>query len=116
MEPRHRYRVLANIGAAYLAERNFSQAAQFFIDAVVFQPDDPQAAENEALAYYISKPPDEAFPEITRIRKKFPHAARVNAYWITVTPPATTRIQIQQELDAADLGTPEVIAALASRA
>jgi len=116
MEPRHRYRVLANIGAAYLAERNFSQAAQFFIDAVVFQPDDPQAAENEALAYYISKPPDEAFPEITRIRKKFPHAARVNAYWITVTPPATTRIQIQQELDAADLSTPEVIAALASRA
>jgi tetratricopeptide (TPR) repeat protein/predicted nucleic acid-binding protein len=116
MEPRHRYRVLSNIGAAYLAERNFSQATQFFIDAVAFQPDDSQAAENEALAYYISKPPDEAFAAITRVREKFPHAPRVNAYWITVTPPAVTRIQIEQELNAADLSTPEVIAALASRA
>lgn len=116
MEPRHRYRVLSNIGAAYLAERNFSQAAQCFIDASAFQPDDSQAAENKALAYYISTPQDEAFAAITRVREQFPHAPRVNAYWITVTPQAVTRTQIEQKLSAADLSTPEVIAALASRA
>jgi tetratricopeptide (TPR) repeat protein len=116
MEPRHRYRVLANIGAAYLGERDFLQAAQYFIEAAAFQPDDSQAGENEALAYYISKPSDEAFAAITQVREKFPHAPRVNAYWITVTPPAVTRIQIERELDAADLSAPEVIAALASRA
>ena len=116
MEPRHRYRVLANIGAAYLAERDFLQAAQFFLEAVSFQPEDAQAAENEALAYFISKPTDEAFTAITRVRDKFPHAPRVNAYWITTAPATETRTEIEQKLEAADLSTPEVITALASRA
>jgi tetratricopeptide (TPR) repeat protein len=116
MEPRHRYRVLANIGAAYLGERDFLQAAQYFIEAAAFQPEDSQAGENEALAYYISKPSDEAFAAITRVREKFPHAPRVNAYWITTTAEAIPRIQIEQKLSATDLNTPEVIAALASRA
>jgi tetratricopeptide (TPR) repeat protein len=116
MGPRHRYRVLANIGAAYLAERDFPQAAQLFLEAAAFQPEDSQAAENEALAYFISMPTDKAFEAITRVRERFPHAARINAYWITTVPPADTRAQIEQRLTAADLATPEVTTALASRA
>jgi tetratricopeptide (TPR) repeat protein len=116
MGPRHRYRVLANIGAAYLAERDFPQAAQLFLEAAAFQPEDSQAAENEALAYFISMPTEKAYEAITHVRERFPHAPRINAYWITTAPPADTRTQIEQRLTAADLATPEVITALASRA
>lgn len=116
MDARQRYRVLANIGAAYLLERVFSQAAQCFIEAASFQPEDPQAAENEALAYYISLPTEQAFAAITRVRAKFQHASRVNAYWITAAPQTMTRSQIEEQLDVADLSTPEVIAALSGRA
>ena len=116
MDARQRYRVLANIGAAYLSERDFSQAAQCFIEAATFQPDDSQAAENEALGYYISMLAEQAFAAITRVREKFPHAPRVNAYWITTAPPTDTRAQIEQGLDAADLSTPEAMAALSGRA
>jgi tetratricopeptide (TPR) repeat protein len=116
MGPRHRYRVLANIGAAYLAERDFPQAAQLFLEAAALQPEDSQAAENEALAYFISKPTDKAFEAITQVRKRFPHAPRINAYWITTAPTTETRTQIEQRITAADLATPEVITALASRA
>lgn len=114
--PRHRYRVFANIGAAYLSERDFPQAAQFFIEAATFQPEDSQAAENEALAYFISMPGDKAFNAITRLREKFPHSPRINAYWISTGPPTDTRTQIEQRLSAADLSTPEVTTALGSRA
>jgi tetratricopeptide (TPR) repeat protein len=116
MGPRHRYRVLANIGAACLSERDLVQAAQFFLEAAAFQPEDSQAAENEALAYFISLPADKAFEAITRVREKFPHAPRVNAYWISTSPATDTREQIERRLDAADLSTPEVTTALASRA
>lgn len=116
MGPRHRYRVLANIGAAYLAERDSPLAAQFFLEAATLQPEESQAAENEALAYFISMPSDKAFEAITQVREKFPHASRINAYWITTAPPTDTRTQIEQRLTAADLATPEVTTALASRA
>jgi tetratricopeptide (TPR) repeat protein len=116
MEPRHRYRVLANIGAAYLGERDFPRAAQLFLEAAVLQPEDSQAAENEALAYFITMTADKAFEAITQVRVRFPHAPRINAYWITTAPSTETRIQIEQRLTAADLSTPEVITALASRA
>ena len=116
MSPRHRYRVLANIGAAYLSERDFAQAAQFFLEAVTFQPEDSQAAENEALAYLISLSTEKAFETITRVREKFLHSARINAYWISAYPLTDKRAQIEQQLDSTDLSTPEVTTALASRA
>jgi hypothetical protein len=88
----------------------------FFLEAATFQPEDFQAAENEALAYFISVSGDKAFEAITRVRERFPHSPRINAYWITTTPPTDTRTQIEQRLTAADLSTPEVTTALASRA
>lgn len=116
MSPRHRYRVLANIGAAYLSERDLGAASQFFLDAATLQPDDPQAAENEALAYLISMPIEKAFEAITRVREKFPHSPRVNAYWVSASPPTDSWQQIEQRLSASDLSTPEVTAELARRA
>jgi tetratricopeptide (TPR) repeat protein/predicted nucleic acid-binding protein len=116
LDARHRYRLLANIGATYLSERNFQQAAQNFIEASRFQPEDSQAAENEALAYYISMPAEEAHGAITKVRKKFPQSPRVNAYWIATNPPTETRSQIEKQLDAPLLLTPEVISSLSGRA
>ena len=113
--PRHRYRVLSNMGAAYLQEGKASKAAKFFLEGAAFQPDDVHAAENEGLAYQLSLTPGEAFEQITRLRDRFPNSSRIAAEWTTTAPSEWTAEQIKDKLPAAQLGAAEVLAALAAR-
>ena len=115
LSPRHRYRVLSNIGAAYLQEGETPKAAECFLEGAAFQPDDVQAAENEGLAYQLSLTPAEAFEHITRLRNRFSNSSRIAAQWATSAPPDWTAEQIKEKLPATRVGTSEVIAALAAR-
>jgi hypothetical protein len=115
MNPRHRFRVLSNLGAAYMQERDFALASQFFIDAGRYQPDDVQAAENVALAHCLSLPREKAFEEVGRIKQKFPASAKITAFWISHAPIAWPKEQVEAGLDPTQVGSPEILTALAER-
>jgi len=116
MGDRHRFRVLSNIAVACLHEQDFSRAAQLFLEAATFQPDDAQAGENQALAYHISLPTHQAFEEIGKLRETFPNSVPIMARWVMTAPSAWTLEEIEAHLPATQRGAPEVMTALAARA
>jgi tetratricopeptide (TPR) repeat protein len=116
MGPRHKFRVLANIGAAFLHERELDKAAQFFTEAASFQPEDVQAQENQALAYLISLPTDQAFSQISLLQTKFPNSSRIASFWIATAPSSWTAQEIEAKLPVSQQSAPEPLAALAIRA
>jgi tetratricopeptide (TPR) repeat protein len=116
MGDRHRFRVLSNIGIAYLREQDYSRAAELLVEGAAFQTDDAQAGNNLALAYQLSLPAEQAFIEITKLREKFPASVLIASKWVLTAPIAFGFERIQGSLPASQLQAAEVLTALAIRA
>jgi len=87
-----RFRLLANLGGAYLGEGELQKAAQFFWEAKPYQPDDEKACANEALGFQITGNPEKAFELTDKYRIQFPTSARILGIWVRNSP-ATKRLE-----------------------
>ena len=77
-----RFRILTNIGAANLMLNNNHDAANLFIEALQYNPDDEKALSNTAIAYQILNNSDEAIRYANKVIEKNP--ANCQAYSVIV--------------------------------
>ena len=110
------FRVISNHGVAALGQGNPKQAAQYFLQALAFQPDHEKARTNEVLAYYVIGDFPTAFSKAEQIRPQYPSSAKIAAYWILAAPPEKSTEDLEREISSVLLMDTEVRAALASKA
>jgi len=116
MDARQKFRVLSNLATVNLRQENLNDAAKLFIEATGFQPDDPVALANEALAYSLLGDSERAFALAERVRERFPTSARALMVWLNAAPAAFTLENLEAAVPAHLGEDPEVIMALARRA
>lgn len=86
LDKRQRFRLLANLGGAYLGEGELERAARFFWEAKPYQPDDEKACANEALGFQLTRNPEKAFELADKYRIQFPTSARILGIWVRNSP------------------------------
>ncbi len=116
MSFRQRFRLLSNIGASHLGENQGQKAANLFLEAKQWQPDDERACANEALAYQLLSNTDRAFNLAKTYREQFPNSARIVTIWIQNAPSSISYQNLVKEIPTAVLSDAEVSVALAHRA
>lgn len=80
---RVRFRIKTNIGAAYLKLGADQQAADAFLEAITYDPDDRVGLANVALAYLIKKEPQNAVAAAERALEHDPDNATAAGYLIS---------------------------------
>lgn len=113
---RQKFRVLSNIGAAYIAEGNGKDAIPLFLEAKTYQPDDERALANEVLAYILGDKRERALEVANEARKKYPYSGLILSYWLRTAPVNSTLEQLQREVPSVLESDPDVCMALAERA
>jgi len=116
LSPRQRFRILSVLGAVNLAEGHFTEAAQAFIEAKEFQPDDPVALGNEARAYRLLDHAEHAFELAARAKDRFPSSSLVLTVWLDVAPPSTPFEELAAAVPPHLGGDADVLTILARRA
>lgn len=116
LSDRQKYRVLGNLGAAFLGRREYARAAQFYLEAKRWQPSDEKARANEALAYQLLGEKAKAFVLAAKLREEFPSQPRPAAIWVNNAPSEIRVEQMEINLGAEVLEDFEVAIALAGRA
>ncbi len=86
LTPRERFRVIANIGHAYNAKDNYSEAARRFIECQPFQPDDEQARCLAAIGHAMLGECEHAFGLAAGICADFPNSDLAHATWVRNAP------------------------------
>lgn len=97
LDARQRFRVLSNLATVSLLQESLNEAAGQCIEAKRFQPEDPVALANEALAYLLLRANERAFELATGARERFPTSARALMVWLDTAPATLT----MQNLEAA---------------
>ncbi len=116
LTPRQRFRLLSNLGAVNLNELQPEEAANCFLEARVFQPEDEKALTNEALAHFLRGNLGEAHRLADTLRQKFPDSAQLLSIWIQSAPLTRTHLDIAAGLPEHLLADSAVAVALAARA
>jgi tetratricopeptide (TPR) repeat protein len=116
LPPRLRFRLLSNLGAVNLNEVQPEEAAKYFLEAKIFQPEDEKALTNEALAYFLLGRPDEAHALATTLRVKFPDSAQLLAIWMQSAPDKVSHLDLAVGLPEHLLADAAVAVSLAVRA
>ncbi|WP_156831299.1 tetratricopeptide repeat protein [Arhodomonas aquaeolei] len=80
---RVRFRITTNIGAAHLEAGNEQSAADAFLKALDYDPDDRVGLANVALAYLIRKEPENAVAQAQRALAHDPENAAAAAHLIS---------------------------------
>lgn len=86
LSPRQKFRVLSNIGIAYVAEGNTKEAIPLFLEAKTYQPDDERALANEVFGYLLADQSKKAFELATEAREKYPNSPSILSFWIRAAP------------------------------
>ena len=116
LTPGQKFRVLTNLGVAWLSEGEARRAAMLFIAARSLAPEDEQACTNEALAHELLGERDRAHALADRLRMQFPSSGRALALWLNNAPLAMDAGALETNV-APELGTdPEVAMVMARRA
>jgi tetratricopeptide (TPR) repeat protein len=111
-----KFRVLTNLGVAWLCEGEARRAAMLFIAARSLAPEDEQACTNEALAHELLGERDRAHALADRLRMQFPSSGRALALWLNNAPLAMDAGALEANV-APELGAdPEVAMVMARRA
>jgi len=111
-----KYRVLTNLGVAWLREREARRAAMLFIAARSLAPEDELACTNEALAHELLGERDRAHALADRLRMQFPSSGRALALWLNNAPLTISAGALEANV-ATELGAdPEVAMVMARRA
>lgn len=111
-----KFRVLTNLGVAWLREGEARKAAMLFIAARSLAPEDEQACTNEALAHELLGERDRAHALADRLRMQFPSSGRALALWLNNAPLTADAGALETNV-APELGAdPEVAMVMARRA
>lgn len=86
LNDRERFRVVANIGHAYNAKDQYSEAARHFIDCQQFQPKDEQARCLAAIGHLMLEEYPLAFKLAAGICEDFPNSDLAHAIWVRSAP------------------------------
>jgi len=116
LNPAQKFRVLTNLGVAWLREGEARKAAMLFIAARSLAPEDEQACTNEALAHELLSERDRAHALADRLRMQFPSSGRALALWLNNAPLTMDAGALETNV-APELGAdPEVAMVMARRA
>lgn len=110
-----RFRIASNFGAIAFGEGRAEEAARYFLEAVLLEPDDERARTNEVFAHFLRRDFGKTFQLAAERRLNYPHSPRLAALWIMCAPPQTSVEELTRLLDSAVLVDPEVCVALARR-
>ncbi|MDB5107245.1 MAG: Transcription elongation factor, GreA/GreB family [Candidatus Binatus sp.] len=111
-----KFRVLSYLGVAWLKEGETRKAAMLLIAAKSLQPDDENAATNEALAHELLGERERAYVLADKLRMQFPSSGRAVALWLN-NAPRTIDAKTLEETIAPELSSdPEVAVVMARRA
>jgi tetratricopeptide (TPR) repeat protein len=116
LTPRQKFRVLTNIGAAYLAEGNTRDAIPLFLDAKTYQPNDEHALANEILAYVLSGESEKAFTLATSARQRYPFSGLILSNYLRAAPVEMSLDALEKDIPPALAKDADVAMALAERA
>jgi transcription elongation GreA/GreB family factor len=86
----HRFRIFTNLGAASLMLGKGTEAAQYFLEAKPFRPDDELVVANEVLAYHLLLKEEETQKRSAAAVDRFPNSTRLRSLWIESAPPQKT--------------------------
>jgi tetratricopeptide (TPR) repeat protein len=106
------YRVKANLGAAIFRLGRGEEAANFFLEAAVLEPDDERASTNEVLAHFLLSDDKKAFDLAAERRMRFPDSGRLLSIWITTAPADVPIEELELAVSERLRRDPEVNAAL----
>ena len=113
---RHRFRLLTNLAVVAMGEDDWKRAADSFIEARTYQPDDETAQVNEALALQILGEREKAFTVADRLREKFPTSERLFGIWVRNAPDTMTFNDVESAIPTNVAVEGEAAVALAIRA
>jgi tetratricopeptide (TPR) repeat protein len=112
----HKFRVLSNLGAAWLKEGEERKAAMLFIAAKSLQPDEENACTNEALAHELLGERERAFALADKLRMQFPSSGRAVALWLNNAPKSYDARTLEENVAPELASDPEVAVVMARRA
>ena len=113
---RHKFRLLSNLGVAAMGEDDWKRAADLFLEAKTFQPDDETAQANEALACQILGNREQAFKVADRSKEKYPASERLFGVWVRNAPETLTFAEVEATVPTQVALRGETALALAIRA
>lgn len=116
LSARQKYRVLANIGNAWLARQDSDRAAQAYLEAATYEPSDEHARAYEALAYLLVEDRERAFELADALCQDHPTLSRGHMIRIRCSPPDASLSELVESVPVAVCGEPEVVLALHDRA
>jgi tetratricopeptide (TPR) repeat protein len=111
-----KFRVLSNLGAAAFGEGQYTEAAQFFLQAASCNPQDERARTNEVFAYYLSGDTEQTFQRANELRKEYPASTRLAVFWALTAPQDMPFSEIEGNINSVLQTDAEVSLALARRA
>jgi tetratricopeptide (TPR) repeat protein len=111
-----KFRVLTNLATTFLAERNYTQAAELYRDAKRYQPDQQKAWENEALAHELLGEKSEAVELARKIRERWPDSIRAVGIIVANLPLSARLEQVESEIPANLAHDAEICMILSQRA
>lgn len=113
---RERYRIIANLGNAKLAQRETEDAAKFYIRTVEYQPQDEDARAYQALGYLFLGERGKASQLSLKLCGDHPGLGRAHMIRIRTEPDETPFDELLASIPIAVQGHPEVALALYERA
>ncbi len=111
-----RYRLLANLGNAYERRRDETRAAEYYLEASAFQPENADAQAFRALALLHQDRLSEAFVLADTLLHRYPYHGRLHAIRVRTAPGDQSNDDVEQNVPASLRTQPEIAAALAQRA
>ena len=109
---RQQYRVKANRGVAAFGLGHAKEAANYFLEAAILEPEDEGALTNEVLAHFLLGDDGKAFELSNERRTRYPDSARILSIWISTAPPTISIDELVQGVGERLANNPEVNAAL----
>ncbi len=111
-----KFRVVSNLGATFFGEGQFEKAAQFYLEAKDFQPDNEQALANEALAYHLLGDSPKAFELACSLIERLPNSKRPYSIWLNAAPVSMSIEALEKKVPEQLKEDGEICLALAHRA
>ena len=113
---REKYRILANMGHAHRLLGQHQEAAQFYMQAKQFQPEDENARWIEALAHVLRGNHETAHKLANQAMQDFPEFTKATAVWVGSAPSGMSFEDIEKVVPASQRDDAEVAINLATQA
>jgi len=111
-----RFRISSNFGAAELGLGRHELAANHFLEAVKWAPEEERARVNEVYGYVLKGEYTTAYPKADLLRREYPNSCQLASYWVMSAPRSVLFSTLEESLAAEIKADPDVSLALARRA